>query len=61
MILGSIGAHRQFNQENEAELKRYFETANRFHFFSTLALIGIPFTRAPHLVRSKYRCFTYGS
>lgn len=49
-ILAAVGAHRQFDQENAADLKRIYETANRFHFMSTLALMAIPFTRKPHLV-----------
>ena len=49
-ILGAMGAHRNYSPENAVELKKLFETANRFHFFSTLGLIAVPFTRAPHLV-----------
>lgn len=52
-VLAAMGAHRKFSLESEAEqaeLKRIFETANRFHFFSTMALLGVPFARKPHLV-----------
>lgn len=49
-ILGAVGAHRNYDPENAAELKKIFETANRFHFFSTLGLIGVPFVRMPYLV-----------
>lgn len=49
-ILGAMGAHRNYAPENATELKKLFETANRFHFFSTLGLLGVPFTRMPYLV-----------
>lgn len=50
-ILGAMGAHRTYAPENAVELKRLFETANRYHFYSTVALLGVPFTRMPLLVR----------
>jgi uncharacterized membrane protein YgdD (TMEM256/DUF423 family) len=32
------------------EQRRIFETANRYHFIHTLALLGLPLCRVPHLV-----------
>lgn len=51
-IMASVGAHRQFPNENDETLKKNYETANRFHFFGALGLIAVPFTRFPHLVRN---------
>lgn len=48
--LGAYGAHRKYPKDRIDELKPIFETANRFHFFHTLVLLGVPFCRNPKLV-----------
>lgn len=50
VILGAYGAHRTYPKDRAQELKAVFETANRFHFFHTLALFGVPMCRNPKLV-----------
>lgn len=60
VILGAIGAHKPFpdNQIGDAkdkkDLKRIFETANRFHFFHSIALMATPIAHYPTIVRSTY-------
>ncbi|KAJ8916173.1 hypothetical protein NQ315_016312 [Exocentrus adspersus] len=50
VILGAYGAHRAYPKDKAQELKPIFETANRFHFFHSLALLGVPMCRSPMLV-----------
>lgn len=50
VILGAYGAHRTYPKDKAQELKAVFETANRFHFFHTLALFGVPMCRNPKVV-----------
>ncbi|XP_018561317.1 transmembrane protein 256 homolog [Anoplophora glabripennis] len=49
VILGAYGAHRSYPKDRVQELKPIFETANRFHFFHSLALLGVPMCRSPVL------------
>ncbi|KAH0564354.1 transmembrane protein 256 homolog [Cotesia glomerata] len=44
VILGAYGAHRKFPDDN---LKQVFETANRYHFYHALAMLGLSLCRAP--------------
>lgn len=50
VVLGAYGAHRTYPKDKEQELKAIFETANRYHFFHTLALLGVPMCKNPKLV-----------
>lgn len=51
VILGAYGAHRQFKSSDETrDPKAVFETANRYHFFHSIALIAMPLTKRPFLV-----------
>lgn len=50
VILGAYGAHRKYPKDTPQDLKAIFETANRFHFFHTLALFGVPMCRNPKVV-----------
>jgi len=36
---------------------RNFETANRYHFYHTFALFGVPFCRFPRIVSIQIRMF----
>ncbi|KAK9709743.1 Protein of unknown function (DUF423) [Popillia japonica] len=49
VALGAYGAHRKYPKDRIDELKPIFETANRFHFFHTLVLLGVPFCRYPQV------------
>lgn len=57
VILGAIGSHKLHPAHEKDETKTIFETANRFHFFHSLALLSVPFARYPAVVRkqSNYR------
>uniref|UniRef100_D3TNC7 Putative small membrane protein n=1 Tax=Glossina morsitans morsitans TaxID=37546 RepID=D3TNC7_GLOMM len=46
VILGAIGSHELVLPE-KGELRTVFETANRFHFFHSIALLGVPSTKHP--------------
>jgi len=48
VLLGAIGNHKLSVQE-KPESKRIFDTANQFHFFHSLALLGVPLSRRPML------------
>ena len=52
VILGAFGAHRSFApaKENGRDLKAIFETANRYHFYHTFAVMLVPLCRRPLLV-----------
>ena len=41
----------------DAEFKQVFETANKYHFLHSLALLGVPLCRKPLLV-SYYKSLT---
>ncbi|XP_044728409.1 transmembrane protein 256 homolog isoform X2 [Chrysoperla carnea] len=49
VILGAYGSHRKFPpvEKEDVDLKVVFETANRYHFIHTLALLATPLCRAP--------------
>lgn len=53
VALGAYGAHRSYPKDKAQELKPIFETANRYHFFHSLALLGVPMCKNPTVV-----CFT---
>lgn len=40
----------QYDDE-KGEQRRVFDTASRYHFIHTLALLGLPMCRRPNLVR----------
>ncbi|XP_047514511.1 transmembrane protein 256 homolog [Pieris napi] len=53
VVLGAMGAHRTFSEtETKEDLKKIFETANRFHFLHTLALMTVPLCRRPYIAGS---------
>ncbi|KAL0132588.1 hypothetical protein PUN28_000386 [Cardiocondyla obscurior] len=48
VILGAIGSHWHYpKDEIGQEQRRIFETANRYHFIHTLALLGLPLCKHP--------------
>ncbi|XP_053947744.1 transmembrane protein 256 homolog [Anastrepha ludens] len=49
VILGAIGSHTLPPSHEKDESKTIFETANRFHFFHSLALLGVPLAKYPLL------------
>ncbi|CAK9822328.1 Transmembrane protein 256 homolog [Anthophora retusa] len=49
VILGAYGSHKQYPEDKKQDLKQVFETASRYHFVHTLAILGLPFCRAPYL------------
>ncbi|XP_013107198.2 transmembrane protein 256-like isoform X1 [Stomoxys calcitrans] len=51
VILGAIGSHNAKFKDN-AEMRAVFDTANRFHFFHSIALMGIPLARYPMVTGS---------
>lgn len=50
-ILGAYGAHKSYPKENAEELRAIYQTANRYHFFHTLALLGVPLCKYQKLVQ----------
>lgn len=58
VVLGAMGAHRTFPETDAKEdLKKIFETANRFHFLHTLALVTVPLCRRPYIVSNLWTYF----
>ncbi|KAG7174425.1 transmembrane protein 256 homolog [Homarus americanus] len=49
VALGAYGAHVFYRREYPEELKQVYETANRYHFLHTLALLGVPLCKRPKL------------
>jgi len=47
--LGAYGAHVLKPGSAQENLKLTFETASRYHFFHTLALLAVPLTNRPNL------------
>ncbi|KAL4705002.1 hypothetical protein ACJJTC_009790 [Scirpophaga incertulas] len=48
VVLGAMGAHRTFPKtEEKDDLRKIFDTANRFHFLHTLALVTVPLCKRP--------------
>lgn len=52
ILLAAYGGHR-LQVPEKAEYKNSFDIANRFHFFCSLALMGIPMAKYPKLVNNK--------
>lgn len=50
VIMGAIGSHRTIAVQDKGESKAIFETANRFHFFHSIALMAVPLAKRPILV-----------
>jgi hypothetical protein len=40
----------------KADMKKVYDTANFYHFMHTLALMGIPLTKRPYLVKPYVNC-----
>ncbi|XP_028164516.1 transmembrane protein 256 homolog isoform X1 [Ostrinia nubilalis] len=50
VVLGAMGAHRTFPEtDTKEDLRKIFDTANRFHFLHTLALMTVPLCRRPYV------------
>lgn len=50
VVLGAMGAHRNFPEtDTKEDLKKIFDTANRFHFLHTLALVAVPMCKRPYV------------
>lgn len=50
VVLGAMGAHRTFPEtDTKEDLRKIFDTANRFHFLHTLALMTVPLCRRPYI------------
>ncbi|KAJ9591442.1 hypothetical protein L9F63_002048 [Diploptera punctata] len=47
VALGAYGAHAIYPKESREELKKIYETANRYHFLHSLALLSVPLCRWP--------------
>ncbi|XP_076657306.1 transmembrane protein 256 homolog isoform X2 [Halictus rubicundus] len=47
--LGAYGSHRKYSDVDDVGLRQVFETANRYHFIHSLAMLGLPFCRRPFL------------
>ncbi|KAK3926165.1 Transmembrane protein 256-like protein [Frankliniella fusca] len=45
--LGAYGAHSIMNEEGNEHRKRVFETANKYHFYHTIALLAVPLCHYP--------------
>ncbi|XP_045470207.1 transmembrane protein 256 homolog [Harmonia axyridis] len=54
VALGAYGAHRKYPEGKAELLKPVFETANRMHFFHSLALMGVPMCRNPAVAGSLF-------
>lgn len=52
VAMGAYGAHVFYQRGTAEELKQVYETANRYHFLHTLALLGVPLCRKPKLAGS---------
>ncbi|XP_004537198.1 transmembrane protein 256 homolog [Ceratitis capitata] len=55
VIMGAYGKHnlaKISNMEEKSEAKTVFETANRFHFLHSFALLAMPLVRRPLLTGS---------
>ncbi|XP_073946192.1 transmembrane protein 256 isoform X1 [Choristoneura fumiferana] len=50
VVLGAMGAHRTFPEtDTKEDLRKIFDTANRFHFLHTLALMTVPLCKRPYI------------
>ncbi|KAA0202184.1 hypothetical protein HAZT_HAZT007181 [Hyalella azteca] len=52
VAMGAYGAHVFYQRGTAEELKQVYETANRYHFLHTLALLGVPLCKRPKLAGS---------
>ncbi|XP_028654279.1 transmembrane protein 256 isoform X1 [Erpetoichthys calabaricus] len=50
VIAGAYGAHGFRRSDRDEYLKELYETANKYHFLHSLALLGVPHCRKPLLV-----------
>lgn len=46
VIIGAYGSHKEFKYP---ELKLIFDTANRYHIYHSLAMLGVVFSKVPKL------------
>lgn len=49
VILGAVGSHSS-NIQQKPELRTIFDTANRFHFFHSIAMFAMPLAKYPLVV-----------
>lgn len=55
VAIGAYGAHVVYPRKEIADnRKAVFETANKYHFLHSLALLGVPFARKPCLTGSLF-------
>ncbi|XP_033119796.1 transmembrane protein 256-like [Anneissia japonica] len=47
---GTYGAHVLKNKEGKEHEMVAFDSANRYHFYHSIALLGVPMCRRPNLV-----------
>ncbi|XP_075238335.1 transmembrane protein 256 homolog [Lycorma delicatula] len=52
VALGAYGAHAKFDKGHDEKLRLMFETANKYHFIHTLALLGVPLCHYPKMTGS---------
>ncbi|CAG0913733.1 unnamed protein product [Notodromas monacha] len=52
VILGAYGSHSPALKQVSPEKRAVFETANRYHFFHSIALLGVPLCRRPMITGS---------
>lgn len=48
-ILGAYGSHKEYPEHEKVDRKQVFETASRYHFIHTLAMLGLPLCRSPYV------------
>ncbi|CAK9293591.1 unnamed protein product [Gordionus sp. m RMFG-2023] len=46
-VLAAYGAHKIHNEAISDDLKQIYDTANKFHFYSSLSLMIVPLSRKP--------------
>ncbi|XP_050309515.1 transmembrane protein 256 homolog [Anthonomus grandis grandis] len=49
VALGAYGAHRTYPKDKQSELQVIFETANRMHFFHSLAVMSVSLCKHPKI------------
>lgn len=62
VILGAWGAHRTFpmdESDKKRDLRAVFDTASRYHFYHTLALLAVPLTKRPAVSGSLFLVGTF--
>lgn len=58
VAISAYGTHRKYpplDDDPKVDLRNVFETANRVHFFHTLALLSTPLMRRPLFVRKEIK------